>query len=1779
MARNGIVRRGIRLAILFTLIAVVTAAGVSAALGASGENAPRSSRDVLEQQRVAKHKRAAKHQRKRKHRAKSRQQSRKDGARAQGPVELAPGVTESPNGWIHYEPLPAGPDVQLEKTVRFDGTPVDGGAGCKIEKPSQMPPQGRELFREEIAYNPDTCEAVYLERLIGEAPKSGGAQTRVVPGSSSEVDYKSGHNMQLWVDPIGITITGLSVDYTWPLDDAPGEPVVDPYSYKFALDGWRAGLIEKDLIPVSKERPFGEDERMWGSANPNSPAGGNRATAYRRFENIDFYKAVKAAKMGFVCHSVPMAWTVFEQEVAVTGYYNGRMGTWQHSVKSGPCTDLVHSREKVAWGTKRGKFPKEFKDEFLNKIWNGTPFSKIIASLASMDRMAVNKGGTSPVPSDLLPIDINQTSVTVDGSVNPRGKSTNWWAQCGPTEAYGMWASGQVNIGSGVIPVPVSVTVPNLQPNTTYHCRMVTLNMNGEASVGPDSEFTTSEAAAPSVATAYTTDITDTSAKILGWLNGNAAATNFYFQWGKTTAYGNNSPAPPGWSANTIDEPFLAGYSLTDLEPGTTYHYRLVASNVSGTNYGEDQTFTTRSLIPSVTTGPAVEITTSDAKLTGSINPNGLATSYWFEYGKTTDYQYREPWHAPPGNDIGSGTSIVQVGAKVWSIEIGATYHYRLVARNAHGTTYGEDKTFTALTYPPGATTLPAIQVGEAKARLSGAVSPNGATTYYFQFGKTTAYGTNYPQVPESVGSDPRQVPVSYEVFNLEPGVTYHYRTVASNSSGSSYGKDETFTTLTPSTPRIEPTTAGEVTQSKITMASKVDVKGLAGTYYFEYGNLEKYGSKTEEKAVPAGSGYQQVSAALEGLPNGSTIHYRVVVTNSDRTVRGTDQVATTGWTNEPSATPKGSKSDKLTDVSCPSAGNCVAVGTFESFSSTDPKVSAERWDGTSWTAIEPPLPAGTLLSELRGVSCVAVNNCIAVGFATSGVSAARPLIMKWNGSTWTEVSAGSQLPAGSQHVLNDISCPAANSCEAVGYSIPSSGALKTLAMHWDGSVWTVRASANPKWPGSVATKEDMVLAGVDCASATFCKAVGRISTSFGGRPLIERLNGSEWLSETTQPPSSNVDTALNDVSCPTTAMCVAVGNASTAASAPFPSPEAAFIQLWNGSQWSFDWAPSANETGAAMGLGAVSCSSPTSCRAVGAGGRGVRWTGKDWRLQAAKLPLLSASPTSGQSGGISCPTAAECHSVGSYQNTAGIAQRLTQGWSGSSTVPGTLGDAATVNGETGATVRAFVDPAGVDTKYYFEYGPTESYGTKTAETSAGSGGLSFNSGARIAVAVNLGGLQPGVRYHYRVVATNGTSTAYGPDTTFETLNKVNGMPLTEEFDGTTSPISDFATKWAPLQWAGAAHKGNNTAGGYAPVDTALNGAYYMPMVTDGGLGIAAQATIMAAPGVGGRVSLWLDMGSPATAKSGYQLVFQETSLDTYTVTLKKWLNGVETSLASKTGYYFPPASSMSLVDIGGAVSAWGNLDGNFAKIVGATDSGFSAGNAGVEVSGSSAARVTRFKVGTLCPEGPNFDFAAIAIPKLDPLDRNESPLSLSGAWGAFGWATTAVKPGKVVSGSGWTSGETTSAMAGAYWQKATIGDTGTGDAVIVTNNKAIGSSPNSIGLWLNAANPGSATRNGYQLRVTEVSTGVDLKVWKWVNNVPTQLGSKLLTTGAWVVGAKFALIERDGTVSAWWSPNGGTFSRATIASDTTYSYGYAGVEASGTTALKDFKAGILPQF
>ena len=191
---------------------------------------------------------------------------------------------------------------------------------------------------------------------------------------------------------------------------------------------------------------------------------------------------------------------------------------------------------------------------------------------------------------------------------------------------------------------------------------------------------------------------------------------------------------------------------------------------------------------PVVVTNDATAISCTGATLNGSVNPNGLATTYHFEWGTTVSYG-----NSTATVSAGLGTTPIAVSAPITGLTGGTTYHYRVVAINNDGTTSGSDMTFV----PCAAvvTTTAASAISQTTATSGGNVISDGGAAVS---ARGVCWGTTAnPTIAGSHTTDASGLGTfTSSLTGLLANTTYHIRAYATNTTGTSYGSDLTFTTL-----------------------------------------------------------------------------------------------------------------------------------------------------------------------------------------------------------------------------------------------------------------------------------------------------------------------------------------------------------------------------------------------------------------------------------------------------------------------------------------------------------------------------------------------------------------------------------------------------------------------------------------------------------------------------------------------------------------------------------------------------------------------------------------------------------------------------------------------------------------------------------------------------------------------------------------------------------------------------------------------------------------------
>ena len=195
-------------------------------------------------------------------------------------------------------------------------------------------------------------------------------------------------------------------------------------------------------------------------------------------------------------------------------------------------------------------------------------------------------------------------------------------------------------------------------------------------------------AASPTVTTGAATKVSTTSAILNGHVTPNGQGTDYVFAYGPTAAYG---AATAAHSAGSGTKSVAVTRKITGLTPGTIYHYRITATNRSGTAIGTDRSFTTAGHPPAaVVTGPAANVGRTVATPTGTIDPEGAPTSWIIQYGLTGAYGYETTAQL-----LGPATTPVPVSAQLSGLTPGTLFHYRVVAyHGAAVASAGGDATF-----------------------------------------------------------------------------------------------------------------------------------------------------------------------------------------------------------------------------------------------------------------------------------------------------------------------------------------------------------------------------------------------------------------------------------------------------------------------------------------------------------------------------------------------------------------------------------------------------------------------------------------------------------------------------------------------------------------------------------------------------------------------------------------------------------------------------------------------------------------------------------------------------------------------------------------------------------------------------------------------------------------------------------------------------------------------------------------------------------------------------
>lgn len=405
--------------------------------------------------------------------------------------------------------------------------------------------------------------------------------------------------------------------------------------------------------------------------------------------------------------------------------------------------------------------------------------------------------------------------------------------------------------------------------------------------------------------------------------------------------------------------------------------------------------------------------TSYKVELKGTVNPNALATTYYFEWGATTAYGAKNGVEM----NAGSGSSPVSVSTgPIPGFTEGLSYHFRVVAKNKDGTTFGADYEFVPKTIPSWSLqTTPSLSQSELKdvsclpggecfaVGFSGGEPFSATTLTVAQRWNGTEWKTQSTPVLGGTGHSLEGISCTSTTTCTAVG----YKTVAGLIKPLAERWDGT------SWKTQEVPGAGALQAVSCASATECVAIGAGG------GSARWNGKEWSSLSGPIGELIRDVSC--------TSASFCMAVSHNATTYTWNGSL----WKSQ--KTPAGSM---FLGVSCTASNACTAVGrTMEGLIMSP---LAARWNGSEWSVQETPSP-GAISTSLAGVSCPSSTICYATGRTGTSTFAER-----WNGTSWAIQSTPN--PAGStSNILLGVSCSTVTICESVG-STQSPGKVVTLA-------------------------------------------------------------------------------------------------------------------------------------------------------------------------------------------------------------------------------------------------------------------------------------------------------------------------------------------------------------------------------------------------------------------------------------------------------------------------------------------------------------------------------------------------------------------------------------------------------------------------------------------------------------------------------------------------------------------------------------------------------------
>ncbi|MHA8089964.1 FISUMP domain-containing protein [Aquirufa antheringensis] len=836
--------------------------------------------------------------------------------------------------------------------------------------------------------------------------------------------------------------------------------------------------------------------------------------------------------------------------------------------------------------------------------------------------------------------------------------------------------------------------------------------------------------------------------------------------------------------------------TLTGLTQGATYFVRSFATNVQGTSYGAETSFTTQTAATLSATATPTSITTTSAISGGTISSTGGATitTSGLVWGANANPEITLATKTTDGTTSGTFTS------SITGLTQGTTYHVRAYATNYLGTSYGPDVTFTTIATPTISGTSSATSITSSTATAGGTITSDGGASVT---SRGLVFGTSSGASTFSVTTGTGTGTYTSSLTGLSPATTYFVRSFATNSVGTVYGTETSFTTIAIA-PTLTTTAASSNTKYAASAGGTITSNGgstitASGICWSTTATPTTANSKTTD-----GTTSGTFTSSITGLTAGTVYYVRAYATNAIGTSYGAAQSFTT--------------------LSTPVAQTSVLIGTQRW---TDKNLNVANYrngDAITYAANSAQWAAATSAGEgaytyLKyasgdgGATYGKLYNWYAVndarGLAPAGYHI--PTLSEWTTLRSSQNLNGTTLKSNTtdwsgefSNVNNNISVtPNANynlynGTNSTGFNVLPGGSIfntGTNGNYGSASFWTATQDAtNPTRAEWLYFHPSFFYVGSDCC-ATENKQTGMSIRLVKDNNLVESSPTTPILASTTSATSITANSAIlggnvtdegatqvsvrglvYGTSAGSSTFSVTIGSGAgtftstltglTQGATYFVRSFATNVQgTTYGAETSFttQTTPTVSATSAPTSVGTTTAIGGGTIGSTG--GATITTSGLVWDLAINPTIALSTKTTNGATSGTFTSTM-----TGLTQGTTYHVRAYATNYLGTSYGPDitfttlttpTVSATATISSITGTTATGggtiTADGGASVTSRGVVYGTSS--GSSTYSSTSGTG-----TGAYVS---SLTGLIPATTYYVRAFATNSVGTVFGPEISF----------------------------------------------------------------------------------------------------------------------------------------------------------------------------------------------------------------------------------------------------------------------------------------------------------------------------------------------------------------------------------------------------------------------------